>query len=184
MEAFSLRFDIEDHINNTSDIGFIARMKKLLVPQYGDFLKSEEMLIDGFRYRNSSSGGNPSSGIGKATVRLFVVHVCLVVIIANVQDELGQRVAASIGTDRCIYIHCDITDEDQVKSMVERTVRSYGHLDIMFSNAGIFNNHQGILDLDLIACDHLFAVNVRGMAACVKHAAQSMVDTGVKGSTV
>ncbi|XP_010256234.1 PREDICTED: short-chain dehydrogenase reductase 3b-like [Nelumbo nucifera] len=124
-----------------------------------------------------------ASGIGKATTRLFADHGCLVVI-ADVQDELGQRVAASIGADRCIYIHCDVTDEDQVKSMVERTVRSYGHLDIMFSNAGIFNNHQGILDLDLTAYDHLFAVNVRGMAACVKHAAQSMVDTGVKGSIV
>nr|DAD36470.1 TPA_asm: hypothetical protein HUJ06_007111 [Nelumbo nucifera] len=54
----------------------------------------------------------------------------------------------------------------------------------MFSNAGIFNNHQGILDLDLTACDHLFAVNVRGMAACVKHAMQSIVDIGVKGSIV
>nr|DAD25885.1 TPA_asm: hypothetical protein HUJ06_027353 [Nelumbo nucifera] len=68
--------------------------------------------------------------------------------------------------------------------MVERTVRSYDHLDIIFNNVGIFNNHQGILDLDLTTCDHLFAVKVWGMATCVKHVVQSIVVTGVKGSIV
>ncbi|XP_077223330.1 short-chain dehydrogenase reductase 3b-like isoform X3 [Tasmannia lanceolata] len=56
--------------------------------------------------------------------------------------------------------------------------------DIQVEQAGVVNRNQGILDLDLHALDDLFAVNVRGMAVCVKHAGRVMVDGGVKGSIV
>jgi NAD(P)-dependent dehydrogenase (short-subunit alcohol dehydrogenase family) len=125
-----------------------------------------------------------ASGIGEATAHLFARHGARVVI-ADIQDDKGQQVAASIGSNRCTYFHCDVADEEQVKSMVDSTVQLYGKLDIMFSNAGVFSrSDQMILDLDLDATDRLFAVNVRGMAACVKHAARAMVGSGVKGSVV
>ncbi|MBA0799735.1 hypothetical protein Gohar_010231 [Gossypium harknessii] len=132
-----------------------------------------------------------ASGIGKATACLFAKHGARVVI-ADIQDELGQQVAASIGSQKCSYIHCDVTDEEQVKGIVEWTVQNHGQLDIMFSNAGIFrsnkgttsNSNQNILDLDLAPFDHLFAVNARGMAACVKHSARSMVEKRVRGSII
>ncbi|XP_077223329.1 short-chain dehydrogenase reductase 3b-like isoform X2 [Tasmannia lanceolata] len=125
-----------------------------------------------------------ASGIGETTSRLFADRGALAVVIADIQVEQGERVAASIGHGRCTFMHCDVTNEDQVKSVVDSTVQKYGHLDIMFSNAGVVNRNQGILDLDLHALDDLFAVNVRGMAVCVKHAGRVMVDGGVKGSIV
>ncbi|XVE54855.1 hypothetical protein DITRI_Ditri03aG0116200 [Diplodiscus trichospermus] len=132
-----------------------------------------------------------ASGIGKATAYLFADHGARMVVIADIQDELGQKVAASIGSQRCSYIHCDVTDEEQVKAMVERTVQNYGQLDIMFSNAGTVrctkgtsNSDQKILDLDLAAFDRLFAINARGMAACVKHAGRAMVEQRVRGSII
>ncbi|CAN6714001.1 unnamed protein product [Malus baccata var. baccata] len=113
-----------------------------------------------------------ASGIGEATARLFADHGATMVMIADIQDELGRQVAESIGTHRCSYVHCDVSDEEQVKTMVETTVHKYGQLDIMFSNAGIVSrSDQTVLDLDFSAFDRLFDVNVRGMALCVKHAA-------------
>ncbi|VVA22883.1 PREDICTED: short-chain [Prunus dulcis] len=107
-----------------------------------------------------------ASGIGEATARKFALHGVRAVVIADVQDEKGQNVAASIGSDRSIYIHCDVTDEDQVKSLIESTVRIYGRLDIMFSNAGIGSaGEQTVLELDLAMYDRVMAVNARGMAA-------------------
>ncbi|CAN1266058.1 (+)-cis,trans-nepetalactol synthase NEPS2 [Linum perenne] len=85
------------------------------------------------------------------------------VVIADIQDDLAQNVAASIGPNKCTYKRCDVTSEDQVKSLVDYTVNTFGHLDVMFSNAG------------LAAMDATFAVNVKGNAACVKHAARVMV---------
>ncbi|GFZ04196.1 NAD(P)-binding Rossmann-fold superfamily protein [Actinidia rufa] len=56
------------------------------------------------------------------------------------------------------------------------------------ATAHAFANHGAravvILDLDFSRFDRLFAVNVRGMAACVKHAARAMVDGRVRGSIV
>ncbi|XWS32966.1 hypothetical protein CRYUN_Cryun22dG0036500 [Craigia yunnanensis] len=130
-----------------------------------------------------------ASGIGKATACLFADQSARMVVIGDVQDELGQQVAASIGSQKCSYIHCDVTDEEQVKAMVESTVQNYGQLDIMFSNAGIVRSrkstsNQAVLDLDLAAFDYLFAVNVRGMAACVKHAARAMIEQRVRGNII
>ncbi|KAL5707544.1 hypothetical protein ACHQM5_018434 [Ranunculus cassubicifolius] len=122
-----------------------------------------------------------ASGIGEATARLFADEGAHMVVIADIQDQLGQSVASSIGSHRCTYIHCDVTDENQVKALVESTVNDYEHLEIMFSNAGIVNQGQTILEMDLEAMDRLFAINVRGMAACVKHSARAMVESCGKG---
>jgi NAD(P)-dependent dehydrogenase (short-subunit alcohol dehydrogenase family) len=55
----------------------------------------------------------------------------------------------------------------------------------MFSNAGIGSlAEQTVLELDISKVDHLFSVNVRGMALCVKHAARAMVEGKVRGSIV
>ncbi|OVA18558.1 Short-chain dehydrogenase/reductase SDR [Macleaya cordata] len=112
-----------------------------------------------------------ASGIGEATARLFAHHCPRMIVIADIQDQKGQDVATSIGPHICSYVHCDVTDELQVKSMVDWTVKNYGQLDVMFSNAGIINPNQTVLELDLSAYDRLMWVNARGMATCVKHAA-------------
>ncbi|XAR69889.1 Isopiperitenol dehydrogenase [Bertholletia excelsa] len=130
-----------------------------------------------------------ASGIGKATSRHFANHGPIAVVIADVQDEKGSEVALSIGSHRCTLIKCDVTDELRVQSAVESTVKIYGRVDIMFSNAGIGSMcEQGILDFDLGAYEKLVKstakANAQGTAACGKHAPRAMVDGGVKGSIV
>ncbi|KAL6199436.1 hypothetical protein ACLB2K_029220 [Fragaria x ananassa] len=117
-----------------------------------------------------------ASGIGEATARHFALHGARAVVIADVHDQKGQDIAASIGP-HCTYIRCDVTDEDQVKSLVDSTVQMHGRLDIMFSNAGVFSSsEQTVLEFDLSNYEKLMAVNVRGMAACLKHAERAMVE--------
>ncbi|WOH13232.1 hypothetical protein DCAR_0832741 [Daucus carota subsp. sativus] len=128
-----------------------------------------------------------ASGIGEATARLFAQHGARAIVIADIQDALGQSVAESIGNEQCTYMHCDVADEGQVKGLIDSTVEAFGNLDIMFSNAGVGKTgdlRQSILDLDLEASDRLFAINTRGMAACVKHAARGMVEGSVKGGSI
>ncbi|KAH7550360.1 hypothetical protein ACOSP7_024377 [Xanthoceras sorbifolium] len=126
-----------------------------------------------------------ASGIGEATVHQFINHAARAVVIADVQDEKGQELAQSIGLERCVYMHCDVSEEDQIKTLVETTVKSYGQLDAMFCNAGIVNkSEQTILDLDLSQYEKLFSVNVGGTASSVKHAARAMVEGKVKGGSI
>ncbi|XP_039162631.1 (-)-isopiperitenol/(-)-carveol dehydrogenase, mitochondrial-like [Eucalyptus grandis] len=125
-----------------------------------------------------------ASGIGEETARRLAYHGAYVVI-ADIQDKKGHNLVASIGSHRCTYIHCDVTDEQQVKFLVESTLRSNGHLDILFSNAGTVNDvKQDILEFNIPAFERLFAVNVRGMAACVKHGARAMVAGAIKGNII
>ncbi|XVF80742.1 hypothetical protein PTKIN_Ptkin15bG0099400 [Pterospermum kingtungense] len=124
-----------------------------------------------------------ASGIGEKTVRLFVQNGAFVVI-ADVQDDLGNQVAASIGLDKVSYRHCDVRDEKQVEETVTCTVKKYGKLDILFSNAGILGPLTGILELDMDGFDNVLATNVRGVAATIKHAARAMVDKNIRGSII
>ena len=106
-----------------------------------------------------------ASGIGEATARVFANEGARVVVIADIQDNLGNQVATSIGTHRCSYVHCDVADEVQVKHLVESTVNIYGHLDIMFGNTRgePSQSDQTILDLGFSEMDRLLAVKVRGI---------------------
>ncbi|KAI4301563.1 hypothetical protein L6164_034830 [Bauhinia variegata] len=124
-----------------------------------------------------------ASGIGAETVRLFSENGAFVVA-ADVQDELGHHLVASIGSDKVSYRHCDVRDEKQVEETVSFTLEKYGRLDIMFSNAGIMGSGSVILDLDLNSFDNILAVNVRGVAATIKHAARAMVANKIRGSII
>ncbi|KAI4301564.1 hypothetical protein L6164_034831 [Bauhinia variegata] len=124
-----------------------------------------------------------ASGIGEETVRLFAENGAFVVA-ADIEYELGHQVAASIGSDRVSYHHCDVRDEKQVEETINYTLEKYGSLDILFSNAGILGSLSGILDLDLNQFDNTLATNVRGVAATVKHAARAMVAKSIRGSII
>ncbi|PRQ21706.1 putative oxidoreductase [Rosa chinensis] len=67
-----------------------------------------------------------ASGIDAVTVRHFADHRTRVVVIANVQDAKGREVAISIDSHCCTYVHCEVTDEGQVESLVVSTVEKYG----------------------------------------------------------
>jgi len=124
-----------------------------------------------------------ASGIGAESVRLFTEHGARVVIV-DVQDELGQNVAVSIGEDKASYYHCDVTNETEVENAVKFTVEKYGKLDVLFSNAGVIEPFVSILDLNLNELDRTIAINLRGTAAFIKHAARVMVEKGTRGSIV
>ncbi|KAL2503111.1 Short-chain dehydrogenase reductase 2a [Forsythia ovata] len=125
-----------------------------------------------------------ASGIGESTARLFVQHGAKV-IIADVQDKLGQTVCNNIGSPEVIsYVHCDVTSDSDVQNAVDMAVSKYGKLDIMFGNAAI----TGKGDPTILATEYedfrrVFDVNVFGVFSCAKHAARVMMPAK-KGSII
>ncbi|WZZ18932.1 hypothetical protein YC2023_112021 [Brassica napus] len=124
-----------------------------------------------------------ASGIGAEAARLFTEHGARVVI-TDVQDKLGRKVAVSIGEDKVSYVHCDVREETEVENAIKFTVEKHGRIDVLFSNAGIPEPLLDIRDLNLEAFDRVMAVNVRGAAAFIKHGARAMVEKKTRGSIV
>ncbi|KAG8376772.1 hypothetical protein BUALT_Bualt09G0098600 [Buddleja alternifolia] len=116
-----------------------------------------------------------ASGIGECTAKLFSKHGAKVVI-ADIQDEIGHSVINSIGPSNSTYIHCDVTNEDHVQNAVDKTVSTYGKLDIMFTNAGICDPPQArIVDNEKTDFERVLSINVTGVFLGMKHAARVMV---------
>ncbi|CAM0877209.1 unnamed protein product [Alopecurus aequalis] len=126
-----------------------------------------------------------ASGIGEAIVRLFRLH-CAKVCIADVQDEAGQHVLASLGgdSDDVLFVHCDVTAEEDISRAVDAAAEKFGTLDIMVNNAGITGDKvTDIRNLDFAEVKKVFDINVHGMLLGMKHAARVMIPNG-KGSIV
>lgn len=56
------------------------------------------------------------------------------VVIADIHNDLGQAIAEELG-ENVSYIHCDVTNEDNICNLVDTTLANHGKLDNMFSNA-------------------------------------------------
>ena len=116
-----------------------------------------------------------ASGIGEASVRLFVSEGASVVI-ADIQDEKGMRLATKLGN--AIYQHTDVTTEDDVRKLVEKAVSSFGRLDVLFNNAGIAGEGGPIESVSVENFDRIVATHLRGVFLGIKHAAPVMKRQG------
>ena len=76
-----------------------------------------------------------ASGIGAGTARRFVAEGASVVL-ADIQQELGESLAAELGNS-AVFALTDVTSEDDVAAAVDMAVAQWGQLDVMFNNAGI-----------------------------------------------
>jgi len=75
-----------------------------------------------------------TSGIGEATVRLFVEEGARVVFCGR-SEEAGARIAQELGP-ATRFIRADITREPDVKATIDLATSAFGRLDILFNNAG------------------------------------------------
>jgi NAD(P)-dependent dehydrogenase (short-subunit alcohol dehydrogenase family) len=117
-----------------------------------------------------------ASGIGEATVRLFVAEGASVVI-ADIQDERGQRLAGELG-NRTAYAHADVSREADVEAAVAETVRRFGRLDCIFNNAGFGGVGGRIEAVSIDGFDQTIGVLLRGVLLGMKHAAPVMKRQG------
>lgn len=81
-----------------------------------------------------------------------------------------------------IFIKCDVSNEEQVKSMIEKTLDRFGRIDILVNNAGI-GMYKTILDTSTEEWDLCQGVNLKGTFLCSKHAIPHMQEVG-KGAIV
>ena len=110
------------------------------------------------------------NGIGRATALAFAQQSAKVVV-ADMSRSAGEETTALItqagGT--ATFILCDVTKDQDVQSMVNGTIETYGKLDIAFNNAGIEIESSKLADGDEATYDKIMDVYVKGVWRCMKY---------------
>jgi NAD(P)-dependent dehydrogenase (short-subunit alcohol dehydrogenase family) len=117
-----------------------------------------------------------SGGIGAVTVALF-------------QREGAQVVGVDVvdGAPGDLSLRIDVTDEQQVSAMYAHAREEFGHLDVLFNNAGISPADDGsVLDTTVEAFERVQQVNLRSVFLCCKQGIPHLLDNEgpLRGSVI
>ena len=118
-------------------------------------------------------------GIGVEYAKVLAAEGAKVAVTDIVDTETTVNIIKQAGGD-AIGIHCDVTDPENIKSMVAETIDTYGKLDILVNNAALFADlKQGsFLDIDEAEWDRVMQINTRGVFSCTKAAVPEMKKNG------
>lgn len=119
------------------------------------------------------------SGIGKATALHFAKYGATVVV-SDINLESAKKVSDEIVTNggKSIPILTDVTQFDDVESLITQTVNSFDRLDVMVNNAGIGPNLLRTHNSKLKDWDRVIAVNQTGVFYCMKAALHQFLEQG------
>ncbi len=117
-----------------------------------------------------------STGIGEATCHRFAEEGAKVAIF-DVSAPQGEKVAAELAAKgaEVVFHRVDVSDEASVAAGIEAVVARWGGLDVLVNNAAITGVNKLAHEVSVAEWDAIFAVNVRGVFLCTKHAVKPMM---------
>ena len=116
-----------------------------------------------------------ASGLGRESAILFAREGAKVAI-TDINDEAGRAVADEIG-EAAIFIHHDVTSEQQWIEAIETTVTRFGGLNILVNSAGI-GLGKSVEDIELEEWRRVHAIDLDGVFLGCKHAIPAMAKSG------
>ncbi len=114
------------------------------------------------------------SGIGKETALKLATEGAKVVL-AEIREDYANEVAKEIG-DKSFPIKVDVTKEEDVKRMVEETLRRFGTIDILISNAGIHGEMKPIDRMEVKEWDKIHEVHMKGTFLTCREVSKIMME--------
>ena len=117
-----------------------------------------------------------AGGIGQAIARRLAregAHVALADIRTEALDDIARTIESH--NRKALKVAVDVTQTDQVAQMVQAVVKSFGHIDIFFNNAGIIRV-QNFLEVTETEWDQVIDVNLKGVFLCGQAVAKHMVE--------
>jgi len=121
-----------------------------------------------------------ASGIGRAIALAFAREGAGVVV-TDINANAGKETVELVGKTggKGVFAQCDVTKGEEVKAMVESTVREFGRLDFACNDAGIHNPlPESLTEVNEDMWDKIIAVNLKGVMLCMKYEVPPMLKQG------
>jgi NAD(P)-dependent dehydrogenase (short-subunit alcohol dehydrogenase family) len=119
-------------------------------------------------------------GMGRVASRIFAGEGAKVVV-AEYGEAAGEETARLVRDDggEATFVKVDVASEASAKAMIDKTIATYGRIDVLYNNAGIMPEaDHSVIDTDVATWDQVMAVNVRGVFLGCKFAIPKMVEQG------
>jgi A-factor type gamma-butyrolactone 1'-reductase (1S-forming) len=126
-----------------------------------------------------------SSGLGEATAKMLAAEGARVVLAARREDKgrAVEQAITAVGGD-ALFVRTDVTQRDQVESLIDRVMRTFGRLDCAVNNAGIAGPVAvPVADVEEHEWDEVMNVNLRAVWLGMKFQIPAMLASG-SGSIV
>jgi meso-butanediol dehydrogenase/(S,S)-butanediol dehydrogenase/diacetyl reductase len=125
-----------------------------------------------------------AQGIGAEIASRLVADGAKVAI-ADLNGEKAVAVAEGLNSNgaNAIGIAVDVANGDQVQSAIDKTVKTFGRLDIFFNNAG-FNKPLPFMEIDENNFNSIMRVNAWAVLLCTQEAARQMIAQGEGGKII
>lgn len=120
-----------------------------------------------------------SSGIGRAAALAFAREGANVVIADILTEGASQtaRMVEDFGR-KALFIQCDVSREDEVRNVMNKTIETFGRLDCAFNDAGIEGKQALTSDCTEENWNKVIDVNLKGTWLCMKYEISQMVKQG------
>jgi NAD(P)-dependent dehydrogenase (short-subunit alcohol dehydrogenase family) len=118
-----------------------------------------------------------AGSIGLATARVLLAEGARVMLVDLDGGKLAG-IVADLATDRADFVAADVTDTSQTKNYVEKTVKRFGKIDVLFSNAGNDGPLMPITEYPEDLFDTIITTHVRGGFLALKYTLPEMNDGG------
>ena len=118
-----------------------------------------------------------ASGIGKALCERFAMEGASAVVVSDIdQPGIDATVSDLASKTNAVGIRCDVSKEDEINSLVNRTLEQFGHIDLFCSNAGIFT--AGGESVSTKAWQQIWEINVMAHVFAARSVLPSMLERG------
>jgi len=124
-------------------------------------------------------------GIGFGIGRCFAKKGASIVV-ADLDSESARKAADALkgeGAADAVGLRCDVAVRDEVQSMIDKAVESFGRIDVLVNNAGICPFIE-VMDLTPETWQRTLDVNLTGAFHCTQFVARKMIERGKGGRVI
>jgi NAD(P)-dependent dehydrogenase (short-subunit alcohol dehydrogenase family) len=108
-------------------------------------------------------------GIGRAIALKFAENGCKTVIADVRADEAAETIKQiSLRNSEGLFVNCDVSNNAQVRNMVDEAINKFGKIDILVNNAAISPPERSFIDITEEEWDRTLAVNLKSVFLCCK----------------